>query len=202
MSRRKRDKVYVVWRGRKPGVYTSWEAARAQVEGFAGARYRAFPNRALAKAAFRQGQDAPAWALAPTPPQLPALTVDAAAPGPRGPAWYRGVVVEPDGRTREVFREGPLDGLTANAAEFVALVHGLRWLQAHGQDWPLYTDSRIAYGWLQAGRARTRHRPTQGPGAAALAQAEAWLAQNGIPNPVHLWVTDQWGDIPADFGRK
>lgn len=203
MSRRR--KVYVVWKGRRPGVYDSWDEARAQVEGFADARYKAYPSRAAAEAAFRRGLSAgqpPAWALVPHGPRTPALAVDAAAPGPQGPATYRGVALYPDGRTQEVFRVGPLPGLTANAGEFLALVHALRWLTQQGLDWPVYTDSRIARGWLTQGRARTRHRPQRGPGAQALRQAEAWLARHGIPRAVLPWDTRAWGEIPADFGHK
>ncbi len=205
MSRKRRAKVYVVWKGRRPGIYETWEQARAQVEGFPGARFKAYPNRAAAEAAWQvdSGQGSPAaWTLASAAVRTPAIAVDAAAPGPTGPAWYRGVVLYPDGRTEEVFRVGPLPGLTANAGEFLALVHALQWLQEQGLDWPVYSDSRIARGWLAQGRARTRHRPTAGPAARALAQAEAWLAQHGIPNPVLTWQTQAWGEIPADFGNK
>jgi len=81
-------------------------------------------------------------------------------------------------------------------------VHGLRWLQAQGLDWPIYSDSRIARGWLAQGRARTRHRPAAGPAAGALDEAEAWLALHGVPNPVEVWDTATWGENPADFGHK
>ena len=41
----KKPKFYVVWTGRIPGVYTSWEECREQVDGFPGARYKAFASR-------------------------------------------------------------------------------------------------------------------------------------------------------------
>jgi viroplasmin and RNaseH domain-containing protein len=34
-----KPKFYVVWKGRKTGVYSSWEACAAQVQGFTGAQY-------------------------------------------------------------------------------------------------------------------------------------------------------------------
>ncbi len=201
---RKRAKVYVVWKGRQPGVYDSWDEARAQVEGFAGARYKAYPSRAAAERAFRQtsAADAAPWLMAEPKPRLPALAVDAAAPGPQGPATYRGVVLHPDGRVEEVFRVGPLPGLTANAGEFLALVHGLRWLHERGLAWPVYSDSRVARGWLERGRAHTRHRPTTGPAARRLDEAEAWLRRVHTRPPVLPWRTDVWGENPADFGHK
>jgi ribonuclease HI len=29
-----------------------------------------------------------------------------------------------------------------------------------------------------------------------------WLENNDYSNPVMKWETGQWGEIPADFGRK
>ena len=37
---------------------------------------------------------------------------------------------------------------------------------------------------------------------AARARAEKWLATNTYTNPIIKWETKQWGEIPADFGRK
>lgn len=50
----KKQKWYVVWAGRKPGVYTSWEETLAQVKGAAGAVYKAFDTREAAYEAFDQ----------------------------------------------------------------------------------------------------------------------------------------------------
>ena len=38
-------KFYVVWDGRAPGIYDSWEEARLQIEGFPNARYRAYGSQ-------------------------------------------------------------------------------------------------------------------------------------------------------------
>ncbi|MCX6034101.1 MAG: RNase H1/viroplasmin domain-containing protein, partial [Chloroflexi bacterium] len=35
-----KPKYYVVWKGRKTGVFSSWEACAAQVQGFTGAQYK------------------------------------------------------------------------------------------------------------------------------------------------------------------
>lgn len=45
-------KFYVVWQGRKTGIFTDWATCKAQVEKFAGARYKSFPTRAEAEQAF------------------------------------------------------------------------------------------------------------------------------------------------------
>ena len=43
-------KYYAVRRGRQVGIYTSWADCRAQVHGYAGAQYKAFPTHAEAEA--------------------------------------------------------------------------------------------------------------------------------------------------------
>ena len=46
------QKYYVVWHGREPGIYTDWASCKKQVDKFAGARYKSFPTREEAEAAF------------------------------------------------------------------------------------------------------------------------------------------------------
>ena len=46
-------KYYVVWEGRAPGIYDSWEEARLQVEGFPDAKYRSYDSQEEATRAFR-----------------------------------------------------------------------------------------------------------------------------------------------------
>lgn len=45
-------KFYVVWQGRKPGIYTDWASCKAQVDGFAGAKYKSYPTNLEAEQAF------------------------------------------------------------------------------------------------------------------------------------------------------
>ncbi|MFS1502972.1 ribonuclease HI [Vibrio lentus] len=45
-------KYYVVWKGRTPGIFTTWNECKSQVDGFAGARYKSFPTLGEAESAF------------------------------------------------------------------------------------------------------------------------------------------------------
>ena len=201
------SRYYVVWRGRKPGVYSSWAACREQVEGFEGAMYKAYPTLDMARRAFQLGPEAvryPLWALAQPGPQLPALAVDAASSQARGPVVFRGVWLRPPRDEIEVFREH-LPRATANAGEFLAVVRGLQWLQTRhpNQSIPVYTDSRVALSWLQKGGPPKRvqkqwPRETQ----EQVNRAVAWLTRHPGPWDVRLWDTAAWGENPADFGRK
>lgn len=47
-------KYYVVWKGRKPGVYSNWASCAEQVMGFPNARYKGYTDRDEAYAAYRK----------------------------------------------------------------------------------------------------------------------------------------------------
>lgn len=46
--------AYVVFKGRKPGVYKKWKETKAQVNGFSGNHYQGFSTLADAKRAYRR----------------------------------------------------------------------------------------------------------------------------------------------------
>jgi len=52
-----KQKYYVVWKGRKTGVFTTWQECSAQVTGFTGAEYKSFENYEAANAAFQSAYD-------------------------------------------------------------------------------------------------------------------------------------------------
>ena len=45
-------KFYVVWQGRKTGIFNDWATCKQQIEKFSGAKYKSFPTLDEAKAAF------------------------------------------------------------------------------------------------------------------------------------------------------
>lgn len=209
-------KFYVVWEGYAPGIYDSWEEAEAQVNGYAGARYKAFPDLDSATAAFRgNGNDELAIFRAMAEHQKPvvnyaafpdirldAIAVDAACSKNPGPVEYRGVRVN-DGET--IFKIGPLEGGTNNIGEYLAIIHAAALLRQRGDmTTPIYSDSRTALSWIRAGHSRTTLQPTANNARilSMLSRADAWLRSNVIANPLLKWDTDRWGEIPADYGRK
>ena len=204
-----RAKFYVVWKGRRTGIFGSWEECKAQVEGFTGAEYKAFASRAAAERAFQSayadyaGQPASSgdWLFAPQPPVADSTCVDAACSGSPGRLEYRGVETASG---REIFRQGPFENGTNNVGEFLALVHALAWLKEKGIASPVYSDSETALAWLKARRCKTELMPDErnAPLFELIARAEAWLAENDFANPVLKWDTRAWGEIPADFNRK
>lgn len=137
--------------------------------------------------------------------RLDAIAVDGACSVNPGPMEYRAVRVA-DGS--EVFRVGDKTKLTGtnNIAEYLAIIHLAALLAKAGDTTtPIYTDSRNTLAWLRRGHSKTTlaSTPATAPTLALLARADAWLSTNGpIKNPILKWPTAEWGEIPADFGRK
>ncbi len=205
-----KQKFYVIWRGRQPGIYTTWSAAEEQVRGFAGAQYKAFGSRAEAETAFRSAYDAykgkPSsvgkWQHAQIQPVLPSVCVDAACNGSPGTLEYRGVFTATGD---QIFHAGPYQEGTNNVGEFLAIVHALQWMAEHKSPLPVYSDSENGISWVYAGKCKTNLKQTSRNVSlyAKIHDAETWLA-NHKPGKgdVMKWETSVWGENPADFGRK
>ncbi|MBP1675626.1 MAG: ribonuclease H-related protein [Bacteroidetes bacterium] len=209
----KKNKFFVVWDGREPGIYTSWDECKRQVNGYPDAKYMGFLTQAEAREAFLS----PYWDYVgkkhkspqPTPEQIAAvglpltesIAVDAACSGNPGAMEYQGVYV----RTGELlFKQGPFANGTNNIGEFLALVHGLAFLKQRNSSLPIYSDSKIAISWVQQKKAKTRLDESADNKVLfeLIERAEKWLAENVYPNEIRKWKTEVWGEIPADFGRK
>ena len=205
-----KQKYYVVWKGRKTGIFKTWAECERQVKGVVGAQYKAFGSQVEAEAAYLAKYDdykgKPSslgkWKFADEQPILPSLCVDAACGGSTGKLEYRGVNTETG---EEIFRAGPYSNGTNNVGEFLAIVHALTWQVKHNMRVPIYSDSENAILWVTAGECKTklRHSEKNAVLFALIRSAENWLAENNLPEGKILkWDTDRWGEIPADFGRK
>ena len=205
-----KQKYYVVWKGRKPGIFTSWGETEKQVKGYAAAQYKAFNSIKEAEAAYRSEYQAfkgkPSsqgkWREASVKPALPSVCVDAACSGSPGQMEYRGVYTDSQ---EEIFRVGPFPDGTNNVGEFLAIVHALIWLEKHERHLPIYSDSRNAISWVYTGKCKTQlqHTDKNAPVFALIHSAENWLAENELREDAVLkWDTELWGENPADFGRK
>ena len=134
-------------------------------------------------------------------PNLESISVDAACSGNPGKMEYRGVLTH---NKKEIFRKGPYERGTNNIGEFLALVHGLAHLKQQGSTIPIYSDSRTAMAWVRKKKHNSKHpRSTKNTELYGLVdRAEKWLRTNTYPNEILKWPTKEWGEIPADFGRK
>jgi ribonuclease HI len=208
----KTPKFYVVWKGRKTGIFDNWEECSDQVTGYEGAQYKSFERLAQAQEAFSgkyedyKGKSplrkvSQPRLLAVGKPNMASWAVDASCSGNPGDLEYRCVDVTTG---REVFRKGPFEQGTNNIGEFLAIVDALALLKERKNEMPLYSDANNAISWVRARRCRTNlaRNAKNEPLFALIAKAERWLATNQYDTPILKWETDVWGEIPADFGRK
>ena len=210
------SKTYVVWEGRHPGIYSSWEDCKAEVENFPNARYKAFSSRTEAIMAYRESDREASEVLRSISRHLKeesagymsnpeinpeSIAVDAGCSGNPGKMEYRGVYLRTG---KEVFHQGPFEHGTNNIGEFLAIVHALALLKKNGSNMTVYSDSAVAQKWVRDKRCNTKLEKNDKNSElhALILRAEAWLAANDYINPVMKWKTDKWGEIPADFGRK
>lgn len=209
----KKEKFYVVWKGKRPGIYTNWADCKAAITGHKGAQYKSFASFALAKKAYngnyedfkgnKKGESelSPAELVRIGQPNFHSIAVDAASSGNPGTMEYQGV----DTKTgKKLFRQGPFSEGTNNIGEFLAIVHGLAFLKEKKSDRILYTDSRTAMSWVRKKKCNTKL--TENAKNKSLFElverAEHWLRTNNYSTPIVKWETKAWGEIPADFGRK
>lgn len=211
MSKKRGQKYYVVWRGIRPGIYTTWDECKKQVTGFEKAQYLSFGSREEAESAFdqsyesireRKGKKNLQELKTEKKPILNSLSVDAACKGNPGTLEFRGVYTDTG---TELFERGPYEEGTVNIGEFLAIVLALAWLKKNKLSMPVYSDSRTAISWIKKKQINTRlqwNRKNE-PLHKAVLKAQKWLQKNGTGDIAILkWETGVWGEIPADYGRK
>lgn len=209
----KKKKYYVVWEGKEPGIYNSWTDCQLQIKGYPNARYKSFSTLEEAQEAFgdspyqhisavsKKSKDKKATPeLFKEEIEWKSLAVDAACSGNPGKMEYQGVdTASGDQIFHQQFQLG-----TNNIGEFLAIVHGLAYLQQQNDTRPIYTDSKIAMGWVKKKKCKTKldHTPKTARLFELINRAEQWLHKNAYENKLLKWNTEKWGEIPADFGRK
>jgi len=203
-----KQKFYVVWNGRSPGIFTNWKECEMQVKGFDTARFKSFESEREAIQAFSAGapkssfrQKQPVRPGGTGKPIIVSISVDAACAGNPGVMEYQGVETA---SKRRLFHGGPYPEGTNNIGEFLAIVHGLGYLKKYGLSIPVYTDSKTAIAWVRKKKANTKIVPNKRNAELLelIIRAEDWLHNNNWDNPILKWETKEWGEIPADFGRK
>ncbi|WP_339650416.1 ribonuclease H family protein [uncultured Maribacter sp.] len=209
----KKEKYYVVWKGKKPGIYNSWKECKAAITGYAGAEYKSFESFDVAQKAYNgnyadyKGKKKTVSTLSKEEllkiglPNYNSISVDAASSGNPGVMEYQGV----DTKTgKKLFRQGPFPQGTNNIGEFLAIVHGLAFLKERNSDRIIYTDSRTAMSWVRKKNCNTKlaESAKNKDLFELIRRAVDWLKKNQYTTVIVKWETKAWGEIPADFGRK
>jgi ribonuclease HI len=207
----KKKKYYVVWEGNNTGIYDSWNDCKLQIQGYPNARYKSFSSLEAATEAYRgsfadhigQGtkKAKPVYSEAARENIVwNSISVDAACSGNPGVMEYQGV----DTKTKAQIFHKKFSLGTNNIGEFLAIVHALALFKKTGDNTPIYTDSRTAMSWVRKKKVNTKliRNAKTAFLYELITRAEQWLRSNTYHNEILKWDTDQWGEIPADFGRK
>ncbi|MBB3111234.1 ribonuclease HI [Paenibacillus phyllosphaerae] len=208
-----KSKYYVVWAGRKPGIYTTWAECQKQTTGFSGARFKSFESKAEAEAAYageaseRAAQasvrSAQGASVASSKASIitNSISVDVGSKGNPGIVEYKGV----DTVTGEIiFAHPEIAKGTNNLGEFLAIVHALRWIEENKSDKIVYSDSQTAMLWVKNKAVNTnlaRDKSTEEIWF-LVDRALDWLRSRSSHAPIFKWNTAEWGEIKADYGRK
>lgn len=204
-------KFYVVWRGHNPGIYDNWLTCKAQIDGYQGAQYKSFPSKIEADAAIQDSywnyvnkEDKVKTKSTPKenlPIEHNSICVDAACSGNPGDMEYRCVDIQTG---KELFKRGPYKEGTNNIGEFLALVHGIAYLKKNNLTKSIYSDSETAMAWVRNKKAKTKLEMTKNNEELfdLILRAENYIKRHTIDFNILKWDTENWGEIPADFGRK
>ncbi|WP_026703344.1 ribonuclease H [Salibacterium aidingense] len=198
-----KKKYYVVWKGRRPGIYESWAECEKQVKGYAGASFKSFKSKEEARQAFESGKTSASEfsSKKKTAYIEDSVSVDVGSHGNPGFVEYKGVYT----KNGEILFSHPGIAMgTNNLGEFLAIVHALQYLQARNSDMPVYSDSDTAMLWVKKKKANSslKRTPETEEIWQLVEKAEEWLRHNNWSNPLLKWNTKAWGEIKADYGRK
>lgn len=204
---------YGVWVGRNPGVYDSWDKCKAQTDKFPQAKFSKLKANNLQAAllefnSLNTNTESKAISTkepnqVSSKPTEEVLTVDGASNGINcefQAVWY------PSGK--KAFSSKVFLGGTNNIAEFLGLVLAVKHLKDRNLPLVVYTDSVTAMSWVRDKKANTTARTTGKLTEELenlLTKTELYLKNNQeLIQQVKIlkWETKQWGEIPADFGRK
>lgn len=81
-----KQKYYVVWEGKQPGVYSTWAECQAQTDHYTGAKYKSYESKAAADTAYKAGWKGN-WGTGPT-------SSGAGAKSKTANSWSRSASVE------------------------------------------------------------------------------------------------------------
>jgi ribonuclease HI len=203
-------KFYVVRKWKKIWIFDSRDECKESVNGYSDAKYKWFSSKEEAEIALNEwwekyyevkkstkkvemkNEDIPFFAES--------IAVDAACAGNPGEMEYRWIDLQ---TWDEIFHE-KFKIWTNNIWEFLAIVHWLNYLWSDNR--VIYSDSRIAISWVNQWKCKTQINDNENSDFSrtfdAIKRAEQWLKENEIKHKILKRNTEDWWEIPADFGRK
>ena len=203
-------KFYVVRKWKKIWIFDSRNECKEYVNWFPDAKYKSFSSREDAENALQEwwekyyevknnskkeqinSENIPFFAES--------IAVDAACSGNPWEMEYRWINLQ---TWEEIFHK-KYEIWTNNIGEFLAIVHWLKCLWDNNK--VIYSDSKIAISRVNQWKCKTQIKVSTDSEfwktQAAIDKAENWLKENWIKHKILKWNTEDWWEIPADFGRK
>jgi ribonuclease HI len=210
-----KEKWYVVWKGRKPGIYNSWEDCSRQVRGFPNALFVSKNSEDDAKEAFMNPPSSkkPRLSSSSSSKKLirnctyPCIISDGSCFGSNiSYVEYRCVLLETNDSQKIILGSfGPFPNGTNNIGEYLGLVYALIWASFFSFKGTIYSDSEVAIDWVKNRKANSQMTNIGQILSKSIDLANNFLL-NGtsdhlLPN-IQRWNTHEWGENPADFNRK
>jgi ribonuclease HI len=148
-----KTKYYVVWEGKQTGIFTEWAKCLTSIKGYPQEKYKAYKSFNEASIAYSEGSETH-WGKGDAglkhytaeelkvigAPKVPSICVNSSCDQLTKIMTYKGVdTLSGD----ELFRQGPFMDCDQHIGEFLALVHGLAFLQKQGSTIPVYSRSPV-----------------------------------------------------------
>ena len=171
-----KQKFYVVWEGVTPGVYTSWTDCQLQIKGYEGAKYKSFDTREEAERALSAS-----------------------------PYAYIGKNAKKKNEkiSSDLLPPSVIDNSLAVDAACSGNPGPMEYRGVH-----IASRQEIFHFGPMKGtnNKKCKTKLPRNEETEALFQlierAERWLSTNTYTTRILKWETKEWGEIPADFGRK
>lgn len=200
-------KYYTIREGKKTWVFDSRDSCKELVNGYPWARYKSFSSRQEAEKAFQESYESH-YIQKPKdrrktedlPFEKNSIAVDAACSGNPWAMEYKWIDLE----TGEIIFHQKFSLWTNNIWEFLALVHGLSYLQKNNSNKSIYSDSKHAMKWILEKKCKTKLEKTSESKSIfeIICKAEERLQSINYTNKILKRNTIERGEIPADFWRK
>ena len=203
------NKFYVVRKWKKIWIFNSRNECKEYVNWFSDAKYKCFSSEEDAQIAMQKWweeyyKDKKIIKNERKNENIPffneSIAVDAACAWNPWKMEYRWIDLQ---TWKEIFHK-KFSIWTNNIGEFLAIVHWLKYLWDDNR--AIYTDSKIAISRVNQWMCKTKININESLDTPELLQTikenENWLKENWIHHKILKRNTEDWWEIPADFGRK
>ena len=200
MTKKATKKSYVVFNGKKPGIYDTWAECQEQTKGVKGAKFKSYEDHAEAIREFEAHQN---HSDIPQEEIDYSINVDASTLGNPGIMEYRCTYTK---NKEIIFESKKYEIGTNNIGEFLALVDAMKYLKEKNElNRIIFTDSVTAMSWVKNKAIKTSLEKNSKTEELykKLDESVAWLKSEDTKcYSLKKWDTFLMGQVPSDYDRK